>query len=98
MLAVAIRATGGAGRVRLVEAATGTVRWDVASYPNQASSTFIRVAMSPDGRFVASVSGLGENWKLWDTASGAECMTGAKLRQNRSVRLRSGEEERRGGG
>ena len=77
MLAV-IQDASGAGRVVLVEAATGTVRWDVASYPNQASSTFIGVAMSPDGRFVASVSASEVNWKLWDTASGAAWMTGAK--------------------
>jgi len=80
MLAVAIldtRRAGAPGRVLLVEAATGTVRWDVASYPNQAS-TVHRVAMSPDGRFVASVGDLEENWKLLDAASGAAWMTGAK--------------------
>jgi len=84
MLAVGMRHAGGAGRVVLVEAATGTVRWDVeaatgtARWPNPASSTFIKVAMSPDGRFVASVSNSEENWKLWDTASGTAWMTGAK--------------------
>jgi len=78
MLAVAMEGAGGAGRVLLVEAATGTVRWDVASYPTQDSSTFIMVAMSPDGRFVASVSDSEENWKLWNPASGAAWMTGAK--------------------
>ena len=68
MLAVAIRRR--AGRVLLVEAATGTVRWDVTSYPDQRTS-FHRVAMSPEGIFVASASDSEENWKLWDTASGA---------------------------
>jgi len=77
MLAVAIRDSGGAGRVLLVEAATGTVRWDVVSFPDQRSSRHI-VSMSPDGRFVASVSGWEENWKLLHAASGAACMTGAK--------------------
>jgi len=78
MLAVAIRDAAGAGRVLLVEAATGTVRWDVVSCPYQPSSFFLRVAMSPDGIFVASVSDSEENWKLWDTASGAAWMTGAE--------------------
>ena len=97
MLAVAIRDTGQAGRVLLVEAATGTVRWDVISYTKQASSATTRVAMSSDGRFVASVSNSEENWKLWDAASGAAWMTGAK-RRNRSVRLRSVEEDGTGSG
>jgi len=77
MLAVAIRDAGGGGRVRLVEAATGTVRWDVASCPDQPFNRH-SVAMSPDGRFVASVSATEENWKLWNTASGTAWMTGAK--------------------
>ena len=36
------------------------------------------VAMSPSGRFVASVSTAEENWKLWDAASGAERMAGPR--------------------
>jgi len=36
------------------------------------------VAMSPDGRFVASMGGGEECWKLLDAASGVECMAGAR--------------------
>ena len=43
------------GRVLLVDAVTGTERWDRTSYREQ-DSNVCRVAMSPDGRFVASVS------------------------------------------
>jgi hypothetical protein len=60
-------------KIRLVEAATGAVRWSAMNCPNQ-GSTVHRVATSPDGRFVGSVSDSWENWKLWDAASGAEWM------------------------
>jgi hypothetical protein len=52
--------------------------------------------MSPDGIFVASVSDSEENWKLWDTASGAAWITGAK--RNRSLHLQSDEADGRGSG
>ena len=58
--------------VHLIDAATGNVRWEVEG--GQES----RATMSPDGRFVASVSRFEEYWKLWDAASGVLCMTGAR--------------------
>jgi WD40 repeat protein len=71
MLAVGTRD----GRIHLVDAETGTVRWEVQGYPD---SRFINVDMSPDGRFVASVAAGEECWKLWDAASGVEWMAGAR--------------------
>ena len=38
-----------------------------------------KVAMSPDGRFVASMTVDDEHWKLWDAARGIECMAGARV-------------------
>lgn len=64
----------GEGRVRLVDLATGIVRWDVLSHPK---SRFHSVAMSPDGRFVASVADSAENWKLLEVEKGVEWMKGA---------------------
>jgi len=90
MLAVAI------GRVFLVKAATGSVRWDVASCPDQKYSLH-SVAMAPDGRFVASVSDLEENWKLWGYLERG-CVDDRSPRRNRSVRLRSGVDVGRGSG
>ena len=63
----------GDGRVMLVDGATGEVRWDVQAHASRSN-----VAMSPSGRFVASVGFKDENWMLWDVASGAEWMAGAK--------------------
>ena len=77
----------GEGRLRLVNLATGSVRWEVQSHPE---SRFHSVAMSPDGRFVASVADSEENWKLWEAASGVEWMTAAS--RNRSVHVYSGQE------
>jgi len=70
----------GEGRVRLVDAATGTTRWEVQSFTESKPTTirFCLVAMSPDGRLVASVGGDGENWTVWDAARGVVCMTGAR--------------------
>ena len=64
------------GRVRLVDPATGVVRWEVQSDPGP----YLRneAVISPDGRFVASVVGSEEHWTLWDSASGSAWMTGAR--------------------
>ena len=73
MLAVGNRG----GRVMLVDAATGEVKWAVQAHDGSDSGT--RVTMSPrNGRFVASIGFAAENWKLWDVASGAEWMTGER--------------------
>jgi len=66
----------GDGRIHLVDAETGTARWEVLGYPD--NDRFISVEMSPDGRFVASVSNAQESWKLWDAASGIERMAGVR--------------------
>jgi hypothetical protein len=64
------------GRVILVDAATGEERWALQAHAGEYSST--QVAMSPSGRFVASVGFSEENWKLWDASSGAAWMAGAR--------------------
>jgi len=63
------------GRVRLVDAATRMTRWEVQSYP---ANHFCSVAVSPDGRFVASVGESEEHWKIFDAASGVVCVTGPR--------------------
>ena len=60
----------------LVDEATGKKRWEVQGHAGANSRR--HVAMSPNGRFVASVGYDEENWKLWDAANGAEWMTGAR--------------------
>jgi len=68
------------GRVMLVDEATAEVRWDVEAHLRGSSSesqSGARVAMSPDGRFVASVGRDEEQWKLWDVSTGAVHMAGA---------------------
>ena len=60
----------------MVQEATGEVRWTVQAHAGQGSST--SVAMSPDKKLVASVGSAEANWKLWDAASGAAGMTGAR--------------------
>jgi len=67
------------GRVMLVDEATGEEKWAVQAH---SLSSEVEVAMSPNGRFVASV-GSGRSgtqrarssrhddvWKIWDAASG----------------------------
>jgi WD40 repeat protein len=68
------------GRVMLVDEATGEERWAVQAHVGTVGPENVctEVAMSPNGRFVASVSGEHENWMLWDAARGAEQMAGAK--------------------
>jgi len=67
------------GRVMLVDESTGEERWAVQAHAGQESSlSWTCVAMSPSGRFVASVGSLDENWMLSDAASGAVWMAGAR--------------------
>ena len=58
----------------MVDEATGEVRWTVQAHAGGET----KVAMSNDGRFVGSVSTAEENWRIWDVASGAEWMAGAR--------------------
>ena len=60
----------------LVDEATGEERWAVQAHAGTNSSTV--VAMSPSGRFVASMGMVEENWKLWEATSGAAWMAGAR--------------------
>ena len=62
------------GQVLLVDEETGEVMWAVEAYPAQRE---IQVAMSPIGKFVASVGDTEARWKLWEAASGAIHMVGA---------------------
>ena len=55
------------GRVMLVDEATGEVQWAVQAHPLNSD---VQVAMSPNGRFVASVGSDDDDWKIWDAASG----------------------------
>ena len=61
------------GRVMLVDEATGEVRWAVQAHAGTQSTTCVA-----SGRFLASSGGADENWKLWDAASGAVLMVGAR--------------------
>ena len=70
-------AVGTRHRVRLVDAATGMMRWEEKS-DREANRDISRVTMSPDGRFVASVSMFEEFWKLRDAVNGVDCMAGAR--------------------
>jgi len=73
------------GRVMLVDEATGEEKWTVQAHAGEHFMTNVAmsqlrydcVAMSPNGRFVVSVGGFVENWKLWEAADGAEWMAGA---------------------
>ena len=51
----------------LVDEATGEVQWAVQAH---SLGCWVRVAMSPNGRFVASVGWDDNDWKIWDAASG----------------------------
>jgi len=64
------------GLVMLVDEATGEERWAVQAHAGTHSGTL--VAMSPSGRFVASVGEDNASWMLWDAADGAERMAGAR--------------------
>jgi WD40 repeat protein len=63
------------GRVMLVDEETGEEMWAVQAHPDGQSGA--RVAMSPDGRFVATMSFDDAQWKLWEAASGAVHRAGA---------------------
>ena len=62
------------GQVMLVDEATGEVMWAVQAHP---AGRACHVAMSPSGKFVASVADKEAHWKLWEAASGAIHMEGA---------------------
>jgi len=53
------------------------VRWEVQAHPGE-EILQTQVAMPKDGRFVASVGGKDEHWKLWDVVSGALYRMGAR--------------------
>jgi len=55
------------GRVMLVDGETVEVRWAVQAH---SLNSGVCVAMSPNGRFVASVGSDDDDWKIWDAASG----------------------------
>ncbi|KAJ1468572.1 quinon protein alcohol dehydrogenase-like superfamily [Baffinella frigidus] len=52
----------------VIDAATGEERWKVRGHP---FSRHTAVAISPSGRYVASATLLGRQWKLWDSLGGA---------------------------
>jgi len=64
----------GRGRVTLVEQTTGEKKWSVQAHDDDSGA--VLVALSPNGRFVASAANADDNYKLWEAASGAEWMTG----------------------
>ena len=55
------------GRVMVVDEATGEEKWAVQAH---CLDSRVRVAMSPNGRSVASVGCRDDGWKIWDAASG----------------------------
>jgi len=61
------------GRVMLVDEATGEVRWAVQAHAGTHSTTCVA-----SGRFLASLGSADANWRLWDAASGAVWMAGAR--------------------
>ena len=70
------------GRVMLVDEATGEVKSEVEARIGEYSE--IEVAMSLDGRFVASVGHHDAQWKLWNVASGALYIVGATTELGRA--------------
>jgi len=62
------------GQVMLVDEATGEVMWAVEAHP---AGDECHVAMSPSGKFVASVADTEAHWMLWEAASGEVHMVGA---------------------
>ena len=58
-----------------MDGATGEVKWAVEDHKRE---YFRCAAISPDGRFVASVELDNQCWKLWDSASGALHRAGAR--------------------
>jgi len=77
MLAIGLVGLGG-GRVMLVDEATGEEKWAVQAHSAGGTHQTPQVAMSPgNGRFVVSVGGNDEHWKLWDAASGELHRVGA---------------------
>ena len=69
------------GRLLVVDAATGEEKWAVQAHAGQFGQGQIysrgRRAMSPDGRFLASLGGAAKSWRLWDVVSGALHMVGS---------------------
>ena len=64
------------GRVTLVDEASGEVKWAEQARSREFCSA--RVAMSPSGRFVASVGSKDRQWKLLDATSGTVHRVGAR--------------------
>jgi len=56
------------GWVMVVDEATGKEKWAVQAHSR--NSLVQEVAVSPNGRFVASVGFRNDDWKIWDAASG----------------------------
>ena len=54
-------------RVMLVDEATGEEKWAVQAH---SLDYVVHVAVSPNGRFVASVGFRDDDCKIWDAASG----------------------------
>jgi WD40 repeat protein len=70
-------AVGTARGVHLVDAATGKVQWKKRFTDVKKKEDWCRgVSMSPDGRFLASVSRFQEHWTIWELASGVMCIKG----------------------
>jgi len=67
------------GQVTMVDETTGEVKWTVQALSEEfGTDPPSGVAMSPDGRFVASVGLHPEHWTLWDAATGALHMASAR--------------------